>query len=238
MTTNCSIEGKALVVGANGGMGRAVALALAQRGVELALMARNEDALDAISAECRKAGATVFPVHCDIAKTATIETAVKAAIEQLGGLNYLINCAGISPDGKLHEGDLASAEAVLDTNLRAHLHLARHALPEINRHSGGAIVKIGAVNYPYPGVSTYLAANRGGEGLAEALFEDVREFGTRVCNIKPGWVNTPLVQAENIDKALMIQPEDVARAVLFVLAMPVNSCVTEMTILPQRSPYL
>ena len=65
----------------------------------------------------------------------------------------------------------------------------------------------------------------------------MREYGTRVCNIKPGWVNTPLVTETNIDKGLMIQPEDIARAVLFVLAMPVTSCVTDMTILPQRSPY-
>lgn len=238
MTTNETIQGKALVVGANGGMGRAVALALAQQGVDVALMGRNEAAIDAIVAECGNAGINAIPVVCDIAQTATIEAGVNAAIEQLGGLNYLVNCAGISPGGKLHEGDLASAEALLDTNLRAHLHLARHALPEINRNSGGAIIKIGAVHSPYPGVSTYLAANRGGEGLAEALFEDVREFGTRVCNIKPGWVNTPLVKTEDIDKGLMIQPEDVARAVLFVLAMPVTACVTDMAILPQRSPYI
>lgn len=238
MTTNETIQGKALVVGANGGMGRAVALALAQQGVDVALMGRNEAAIDSIVAECRNAGVNAIPAVCDIAETSTIEASVNAAIGQLGGLNYLVNCAGISPGSTLHEGDLVSAEALLDTNLRAHLHLAHHALQEINRNSGGAIIKIGAVHSPYPGVSTYLAANRGGEGLAEALFEDVREFGTRVCNLKPGWVNTPLVKTENIDKGLMIQPEDVARAVLFVLAMPVTACVTDMTILPQRSPYI
>ncbi len=237
MTTDLPIQGKALVVGANGGMGRAVALALAQQGVELALMGRNKAAIDAISEECRQSGATAYSVICDISKIDTIEGAVKQSIEQLGGLNYLINCAGISPNGTLHEGDLASAEKLLDTNLRAHLYLARYSLPEINRIGDGAVIKIGAVHHPYPGVSTYLAANRGGEGLAEALFEDVREFGTRVCNIKPGWVNTPLVTETNIDKGLMIQPQDIARSVLFVLAMPVTSCVTDMTILPQRSPY-
>ena len=113
---------------------------------------------------------------------------VASAIDQLGGLNYLINCAGISASGKLHEGDLADSEAILNTNLRAHMYLARHALPEINREPGGAVIKIGSVNHPYSGVNTYLASNRGGEGLAEALFEDVREYGTRVCTIRPGWV--------------------------------------------------
>ena len=160
------------------------------------------------------------------------------AIGHLGGLNYLVNCAGMSSEGKLHEGNLESAEAILTTNLRAHLHIARHALPEINKASGGAVVKIGSVNWAYPGVNTYTAANLGGDGLAEAMFEDVREFGTRVCTIKPGWVNTKLVTADNVDKKLMIQPEEIADAVLFVLKLPETSCVTEMTILPQRSPYV
>jgi len=65
----------------------------------------------------------------------------------------------------------------------------------------------------------------------------VREFGTKVCTIRPGWVNTPLVTADGIDPALMIQPEDIAQTVLFVLSLPETACPTEITILPQRSPY-
>ena len=233
-----SQSGKAIVVGANGGMGKAVALALAQQGIELALIGRNEEAITALAQACTDAGTRAFPVVCDIAKTATIESTVADAIAGLGGLNYLINCAGISKEGKLHETDLADCDAILDTNLRSHLYLARYATPEINKNPGGAVIKIGAVHHPYSGASTYLAANLGGEGLAEALFEDVREFGTKVCNIKPGWVNTPLVKSEGIDKALMIQPEDIAQTVLFVLSMPETSCPTEIVIPPQRSPQL
>jgi NADP-dependent 3-hydroxy acid dehydrogenase YdfG len=233
-----SLTGKAIVVGANGGMGKAVALALAQQGIELALIGRNEQAITALAQACTEAGTKAFPLVCDIARTATIESVVADAIAGLGGLNYLINCAGISKEGRLHETDLADCDAILDTNLRSHLYLARYATPEINRNPGGAVIKIGAVHHPYSGASTYLAANLGGEGLAEALFEDVREFGTKVCNIKPGWVNTPLVKSEGIDKALMIQPEDIAQTVLFVMSMPQTACPTEIVILPQRSPYL
>ena len=233
------ISGKAMVVRANGGMGKAIALALAQQGIELALFGRKESAIMELANDCREAGSKAFPLVCDIADTSTIEATVVQAIAELGGLNYLINCAGISPEGKLHESDLTDCDAILDTNLRAHLYLARYATPEINKSPGGAVIKIGAVHYPYPGVSTYLAANLGGEGLSEALFEDVREFGTKVCNIKPGWVNTPLVKKEEgIDQALMIQPDDIARTVLYVLSMPETACPTEILILPQRSPYI
>ena len=238
-TSNHSFQGKAIVVGANGGMGEAIALTLAQQGIELALIGRNEQAITALTQTCIDAGSKAFPLVCDIADTATIEETVAEAIAGLGGLNYLINCAGISKEGKLHETDLADCEAILDTNLRAHLYLARYATPEINKNPGGAVIKIGAVHHPYSGASTYLAANLGGQGLAEALFEDVREFGTKVCNIKPGWVNTPLVESEEgIDKALMIQPEDIAQTVLYVLTMPATACPTEIVILPQRSPYI
>ena len=237
-TPEDSLAGKAIVVGANGGMGKAVALAMAQQGIELALIGRNEQAITALAQACTDAGTKAFPLVCNIANTATIETSVAEAIAGLGGLNYLVNCAGISKEGKLHETDLADCDAILDTNLRSHLYLARYATPEINKNPGGAVIKIGAVHHPYSGASTYLAANLGGEGLANALFEDVREFGTKVCNIKPGWVNTPLVKSEGIDKSLMIQPEDIAQTVLFVLSMPETACPTEIVILPQRSPYL
>jgi len=241
MTTNDAgailSSGKALIIGANGGMGSAVAIALAQQGVELALVGRNKAAIDTISSTCNKAGARTIPLVCDITQADQIESTVTTAIEQLAGLNYLVNCAGISPRDKLHETDLASSLAILDTNLRAHLYFARHALPEINQHEGGAVIKIGSVDHPYSGVNTYLAANRGAEGLAAAMFEDVREFGTKVCTIKPGWVNTALVDSDGIDSALMIQPDDIAQTVLFILSLPNTACPTEITILPQRSPY-
>ncbi len=232
------LSGKAMVVGATGGMGSSIARALARVGVDVALLGRNEAKLEHVTRECREAGVDAFAIGCDLADIARIEGVVTDSIGKLGGLNFLINCAGISRAGKLHETDLADSDAILDTNLRAHLHLVRHAVPEINKTPGGAVIKIGAVNHPYSGVNTYLAANRGGEGYAEALFEDVREFGTRVCNIRPGWVNTPLVKSEGIDKALMIQPDDIAQTVLFVLTLPITACVTELTILPQRSPYV
>lgn len=230
-------SGKAIVVGASGGIGSSVARALAGRGVRAALVGRNEEALGAVAKSCVEAGADSFALTCDISNIGTIESTVNRAVGKLGGLNYLVNCAGVSIDAKLHETDLEGSETILNTNLIAHMHLARHALPHINRNTGGAVIKIGSVNHPYSGVNTYLAANLGGEGLAEAMFEDVREFGTRVCTIKPGWVNTPLVESDSVDPALMIQPDDIAQTVLYVLSLPDTVCPTQITLLPQRSPY-
>ena len=230
-------SGKAIIVGATGGIGQAVARLLARQGMALALIGRNKDDLNLIVNDCSELGGRATSVDCDISRLESIESRVAMAIDRLEGLNYLINCAGISASAKIHESDLLASEAILSTNLRAYMYFARYALPEINRHSGGALIKIGSVNHPYSGVNTYLAASQGAEGLAEAIFEDVREYGTKVCTIKPGWVNTDLVKGDNLNSSLMIQPDDIARTVLFVLSMPDTACPSEITILPQRSPY-
>ena len=106
MKTTTLTNAKALVVGANGGIGRAIAIALAGAAVDTALIGRNEAAINAVAASCREAGAAAHPVVCDIARTDTIEAAVYEAIDKLGGLNFLVNCAGISARAKLHETDL------------------------------------------------------------------------------------------------------------------------------------
>ena len=237
--TGTGLDGKkALVVGAYGGMGSAVAVALAREGVACAVMGRNREKLMETAQACADAGTPAAPVVCDIARTASIEGAVQQAIQDLAGMNYLVNCAGAHVLAKGHDVDLAAWDRVLDVNLRATIHLARHALPEINKSPGGAVVKIGSVASSYSGAGAFLATTRGLDGYADALFEDVREYGTKVCVIRPGFVNTPLVASDRLDPARMIQPDDIARTVLFVLAMPATACPTEITIRPQRSPYL
>jgi len=228
---------KALVVGASGGMGRAIATALSAEGVSCALIGRDQGKTTEAAVACAEAGTPAYPIVRDIGQIETIEYAVRNAIEELGGLNILINCAGIYVAAKAHEVDLAAWDEKLDINFRAIYHLARHALPEINKTPGGAIIGIGSITSPYAGAGMHLAATRALAGFAEALFEDVRESGTKVCTIRPGFVNTSMAASDRLDPALMIQPDDIARTVLFVLTMPETACPTEITIRPQRSPY-
>lgn len=237
MTTVGLAGGKALVVGASGGMGLAVARALAAEGVSCALIARDEAKTSQAAAACADAGTPAFPVLCDIGRSDGLEAAVGGAIAKLGGLNFLVYCAGVHVTAKAQEADLAAFDQMLDINFRAFYHLARHALPEINKTPGGAVVAIGSITVSHAGAGMHLAGKRALDGYAEALFEDVRDYGTKVSIIRPGFVNTPMVQSDRLDPGLMIQPEDIARTVLFVLATPETACPTEITIRPQRSPY-
>lgn len=229
---------KALVVGAYGGMGRAVGIALAYEGVLCALMGRNPEKLAETTQSCNDAGSSAISIVCDVAQPATIEAAVRQAIDQLGALDFLINCAGVYEETRGDDGDLQTWDKVLNVNLKATYYLARYALPEINKSSAGAIVKVGSIAPSYSGAGAYVTTSRGLDGFGDALFEDVREHGTKVCTIRPGFVNTPMAVSDRLDPSRMIQPEDIARTVLFVLSMPSTVCPTEITLRPQRTPYL
>ena len=228
---------KALLIGASGGMGSAIALALAREGVHCALVGRNDTNLQDVSERCQEQGVTAIPVKFDISSIRGIQGMVEVVIDKLGGLNFLINVAGIHKSGKAYEVDLMEWDKKLDINFRATYHLCRHALPEIIKSPGGAVIKIGSIAGVYAGGGMHLATVHGLDGYGKALFEDVREFGTKVCTIRPGFVKTPMSASERLNSELMIQPEDVARTVLFVLTMPETSCPTDIEIRPQRSPY-
>jgi NADP-dependent 3-hydroxy acid dehydrogenase YdfG len=218
-------------------MGRAIAQALAREGVVCALLGRDAARLAEVAEACAKAGRPAAAIAGDIGQIDTIEGTVGDAIGKLGGLDFLINAAGTHEMGRGHDVELDKWDRMLDVNLRAHYHLARHALPEINKRPGGAVVKIGSIAASYPGAGLYLATSRALDGYDDVLFEDVREFGTKVCTIRPGYVNTPMVRSGGVDRDRMIQPDDIARTVLFVLTMPETACPTEITIRPQRTPY-
>ncbi len=228
---------KAIIVGASGGMGSAISTALAREGVICALVGRNNDVLLEVVGKCKELGTPAIPIKFDISDIQSIQEMVENAIGTLGGLNFLINFAGIHKGGKTFEVDLSDWDTVLDTNLRATYHLARYALPEINKSPGGAVIKIGSIAGAYAGGGMHLASTHALEGYGRAMFEDVREFGTKVCTIRPGFVKTSMSKSERLNSELMIQPEDIARTVLFVLTMPGTACPTDIEIRPQRSPY-
>ena len=232
------IKGRnALVVGGSGGMGSAIAKMLAAQGVTCGLVGRSLEKLEITANACAELGAPAHIFICDISDGASIKTCVANAINQLGGLNYLINCAGYYNRAKAHECELETWDHILDTNVRSTYHFLRHSLPEINKAPWGAVIRINSLEAIYPGSGIQTAQKRAIDGYAEALFEDVREYGTKVCTIQPGFTNTPHVKPGRVNRELMIQPEDIAETVKFVLLMPETACPTEILIRPQRSPW-
>ena len=127
--------------------------------------------------------------------------------------------------------------AIVDTNLRSTYHFARHLLPKINEIPGGAVIRINSRDATYTGIGIQTAQKRAIDGYMEVLFEDVREYGTKVCTINPGFVNTPMVNPERVNPRLMMQPDDISQVVHFILSTSATACPTEITMQPQRSPW-
>lgn len=232
-------ERVAIVTGASRGIGRAVAHALARHRVHVALVARTADALAPIARECEGSGARALPIAADLSQPEAARGIVEQAVRGLGGLHFLVNNAGVFGGGAADTADLARWDRTLDLNLRALMHLTRHALPEIEKHERGAVVNIASMSgkQSHAGSADYCASKHGVIGFSGSVFEDVREKGIKVCAICPGFVNTDMVASAGLDAQRMIQPEDIAEAVLFVLRFPDTACPVEIVVRPQRSPY-
>jgi NADP-dependent 3-hydroxy acid dehydrogenase YdfG len=131
-------------------------------------------------------------------------------------------------------------DQTLRLNLRAPMILAQRFLPAMIEKHEGAVINIGSVSGKSGEAegAAYSASKFGLIGFTQSLYEEVREHGIKVAVILPGFVDTPLIPpVKHLDRSKMIQADDVAQAVQFVLTAPETSCPVEITIRPQRSPY-
>ena len=238
MMVNKNFEGKkAVIVGATGGMGSVISKMLSSKGVRCALFGRDENKLESIRSACSSSGAECSIFSCDISSPSSIKECSEAAIKRLKGLNFMIHCAGDYNKAAADDCDLETWDKILDINLRSTYHFARYLLPEINKTPNGAVIRINSRDAPHAGIGIQTIQKRGIDGYMQVLFEDVREYGTKICTINPGFVNTSMVNPERLNPELMMQPNDIADVVEFVLNTSETICPTEITVQPQRSPW-
>lgn len=231
----------AIVTGASRGIGRAIALELGGAGCAVAMAARGEARLRAVADEVEKQGGECLMAPADLRRDADMHRLVEETLQRWGTVDYLINNAGWGKKAPILKGNVEDWDQTFQVNLRAPMVLAKLVLPAMVAKSGGAIINIGSLSAKagQANVAAYSASKFGLLGFTECLFEEVREHGIKVCAIHPGYVDTPLIpQSAKLDRQKMIRPEDVARAVVFVLASSPTCCPVDITIRPQKSPYL
>ena len=229
----------ALITGASRGIGRAIAIDLAKQSFDVGLVGREAARLQEVANECRALGVRAECYVVDLGDMKAVSQLASRAAEELGGISVLVNNAGVSVEKNIREASLDEWETTLDVNLRSVFTLTKLCLPYLEQAKKAAVITIAstASRRTYPGSTMYAASKHGVLGFSNALFEDVREAGVKVCSILPGYVNTDMHAGDKkLEPSKMIQPEDVAKAVSFVLNFPENSCPTEITIMPQRSP--
>jgi 3-oxoacyl-[acyl-carrier protein] reductase len=227
----------ALVTGASGGIGGAIARALHARGAKLALSGTRAEALQALADEL--GGAHVLPCRLDVADE--VEALVPAALEKLGGLDILVNNAGITRDGlamRMKDEDWA---LVLSVDLEAAFRLARAALRPMMKARHGRIISISSVvgSIGNPGQANYAAAKAGLQGMTRSLAAEVASRNVTVNCIAPGFIRSAMTDAltpeqqarmfERIPAGRFGEGEDVAAALIW-LASDQGAYVTGQTI--------
>ena len=187
---------KALVTGASGGIGGAVARALHAQGAAVTLSGTRREALDAIASEL---GSRVHVVESNLSAKEDVEALVPAAEAAMGGLDILVNNAGITRDGLVLRMKDEDWDAVIAVNLTAAFRLARAAVKGMMRRRHGRVVNIGSVvgTTGNAGQVNYAASKAGLVGLTKALAAEVASRSITVNCIAPGFIGSPMTDALN-----------------------------------------
>jgi NAD(P)-dependent dehydrogenase (short-subunit alcohol dehydrogenase family) len=185
---------KVLVTGASSGIGRATAELFARSGATVAMVARRENVLKEIAQSL--GSKNVYAITADITDHAQAERCVAKAVEQMGGLDVLVNAAGILKSGALENTSLAAWDETMSANLRSMFHLMQLALPHLER-SRGNIVNVSSVTglRAFPGVLAYCVSKAGTDQLTRCAALELAPKGVRVNAVNPGVVVTSLHRA-------------------------------------------
>lgn len=226
-----------LVTGASRGIGKECAIALATPSTRLVLHARSAEALREVADTCQALGATVRLLPLDLSDVSSIKPAVEHLVDEIGSIHTVVNNAGIWIEEPFAQGNMDLWDQALDVNLKSVIHLCRYTLGKMPDNGAMIFIASTASKRTYAKGTNYCAAKFGLNGFTGALFEDVRERGIKVCSIFPGVVNTDMhADDPSFDVEKMIQPQDVAQAVVYALNTPHNICPTEIVLQPQKYP--
>jgi len=216
----------ALVTGGSSGIGLAIARMLRGEGYELTLAARTVERLEAAAAELDAASVAV-----DVRDEDACVALVEAHLERHGGLDVLVNCAGVGIAGRI--GDMATKQFDLQqaVNLRGAFLVTREALPAL-RESRGYVVNLASIagTIPTPGLAGYGAAKAALIALTRSLDREEAASGVRVTALCPGFVDTPMAEWTGIAADEMIQPEDCAELVRALLRLSPSARVPVVVI--------
>jgi len=223
---NPAVARSALVTGGSTGIGLAVARVLAEEGFQLTLASRRRERVEAAAAEL---GAQA--VAADVSRAEDCERLVAAHSERFGGLDVLVNSAGVGIGGSIEELQIKHIDLQLSVNLRGLVLVTRAAIPLL-RASHGLVVNLSSIagTIPAPGLSIYGAAKAAVISFTRSLNAELEEDGVRATAICPGFVDTAMAAWTGIPGEEMIQPQDCAEIVRLLLRLSPHARIPQVVV--------
>lgn len=237
-----SLDGNiAIITGAGSGIGRATARLFAEQGADLVLVGRRLAPLEEAAAEAAKLGRNAVVHGADLADGDAAAAVTDVAVENFGRVDILVNNAGHSSKVRsiLHVGP-EEWDAVFGVNVEGVYRLTQTAARDMVERGAGTVVTVSSMAALTPGLlggAAYSAAKGAAHNIMRCVNAELRARGIRACTIFPGEVDTPILEGRPLPpaaeaRALMMQPEDVAAAILLCAAMPARTHVQEIVLTP------
>jgi NADP-dependent 3-hydroxy acid dehydrogenase YdfG len=241
-----SLNGKvAVVTGASSGIGEATVRSLAGEGAAVVAGARRKERLDGLVEEVTRDGGKAIAVECDVADEQQAHALVDQAVEEFGGVDILINNAGVMLLSKVEKGLSDEWRQMFDVNVLGLLYATDAALEAMKRQGSGHIVNVSSVagRKTRPTVGVYSGTKFAVNAISEAMRQELLEDGIRITMVEPGAVATELtdhITDEEVREGLKqrnvepLQSEDVANAIAYAVSQPQRVSVNEILIRPTQ----
>src|SRR3954454_8616462 len=238
-----SLDGrKVLITGASSGIGEATAEAMAAEGAAVALGARRKERLDDLAGRINDGGGTAVVIESDISEEEQAKALVETAHAELGGLDCLVNNAGVMLLGPLQGADPSEWRRMIEVNCLGLLYCTHYALPLIRDGGGGDVVNVASVagRVASLGSGVYNMTKWGVVGYSESLRQEGVHIGVRVTVIEPGFVDTELqghnqnpIVVEQIEKVResagkVLEAADIANAIVYAASQPEHVSINEI----------
>jgi len=235
-----SLTGKvAIVTGASAGIGAASARALAGAGARVVLTARRGERLEALAEELRASDEEPVVVAGDAREEATARAVVEAAMSAAGRIDILLNNAGMGIYGNLVDTSVEEYDEMMDTNMRSTFLFTRHVAPVMIAQKSGTILMLSSMagKYGFSGEAVYCSTKFAQVGFAQGLDKELRPHGIKVGAICPGGVKTEFALGrgrteEGVAQSQMLEPSDVAAAILLACTQSAGSRIIEIQMRP------
>lgn len=234
----------AMVTGASGGIGHAIALALAKSGTRLALVGRDYSRLEMLAAKAAELGAAVRFYQVDLANAEEVRRLAKSVLTDFGHVDILVHSVGIISMAAVEIADLMDLESQYVINVRSPYLLTQALLPSLKTQKGQIVfVNSTAGLQSRPNMAQYGATKHALRAIADSLREEVNPQGVRVLSIFLGRTATEMqakackIEGRDYHPELLIQPEDVAAMIISALCLPPTAEVTEIRMRPLLKSY-